>query len=67
MTDKDNFEVYLKLGWIVEDASKTHIVFIPENEYGIKEGYYTKKGLVALLRLYSKSANKIIFIADMLE
>lgn len=41
--------------------------FIPENEYGIKEGYYLGNAIVDLLREYKDRPNIIEFIADMLE
>lgn len=41
--------------------------FIPENEYGIEEGYYLGNSLVKLLRDYKDRPEVIEFIADMLE
>jgi hypothetical protein len=42
-------------------------VFIPENDYGIRPGYYTQRGIVKLLRDYCGQPAHIYFIADMLE
>jgi hypothetical protein len=42
-------------------------VFIPENDYGIREGYYDRRGIVALLRTWRDDPLVIQFIADMLE
>ena len=41
--------------------------FIPENEYGIEEGYYIGNALVQLLRDNKDKPDIIQFIADMLE
>lgn len=41
--------------------------FIPENEYGIEEGYYIGNALVQLLRDNKNKPEVIEFIADMLE
>ena len=41
--------------------------FIPENEYGIEEGYYIGNAIVELLRKYKESPDVIQFVADMLE
>lgn len=41
--------------------------FIPENEYGIEEGYYLGNAIVKLLRGYKDRPEVIEFIADMLE
>jgi hypothetical protein len=41
--------------------------FIPENEYGIEEGYYIGNALVQLLRANKNKPAVIQFIADMLE
>jgi hypothetical protein len=41
--------------------------FIPENEYGIEEGYYIGNALVQLLRDNKDKPKVIEFIADMLE
>lgn len=41
--------------------------FIPENEYGIEEGYYIGNALVQLLRDNKNKPEVIQFIADMLE
>ena len=40
---------------------------IPENEYGIEEGYYIGNALVQLLRDNKDRPDVIQFIADMLE
>ena len=40
---------------------------IPENEYGIEEGYYIGNALVQLLRDNKDKPDVIQFIADMLE
>lgn len=42
-------------------------VFLPDNEYGIAEGYYGQKELVSLLRVLKNNPDAIQFIADMLE
>lgn len=42
-------------------------VFIPENEYGIEEGYYIGNAIVELLRENKNNPEVIQFIADMLE
>ncbi len=42
-------------------------IFIPENEYGIEEGYYLGNAIVKLLRDYKDRPEVIEFIADMLE
>ncbi len=42
-------------------------VYIPENNYGIREGYYDRRGIVTLLRAWRDSEMVIQFIADMLE
>lgn len=42
-------------------------VYIPDNEYGIREGYYSNTGIVWLLRKHSDNPKTIYFIADMLE
>lgn len=42
-------------------------VFIPDNEYGIEEGYYIGNAIVELLRKYKDKPKIIEFIADMLE
>lgn len=41
--------------------------FIPENEFGIEEGYYLGNAIVKLLRDYKDRPEVIEFIADMLE
>ena len=42
-------------------------VFIPDNEYGIEEGYYIGNAIVELLRKHKDKPEIIEFIADMLE
>jgi len=42
-------------------------IFIPENGYGIVEGYYNQRQLCELLRKHRESPAVIQFIADMLE
>ena len=42
-------------------------VYIPENEYGIEEGYYIGNAIVDLLRENKNKPDVIQFIADMLE
>jgi uncharacterized membrane-anchored protein YjiN (DUF445 family) len=42
-------------------------IYIPENDYGIKQGYYDRNGLVGLLAEYHSKPSAIVFIADMLE
>lgn len=42
-------------------------VFFPPNEFGIKPGYYSRRGIVELLRRHKKNPDAIQFIADMLE
>ena len=42
-------------------------LFIPENEYGIKEGYYTINEIVQMLRANCRRPEIVRFIADMME
>ena len=42
-------------------------LFMPDNEYGIPEGYCEWSDLVALLRNYKNNPEAIQFIADMME
>jgi hypothetical protein len=42
-------------------------LLIPENEYGIEEGYYIGNAIVKLLRENKDKPEVIQFIADMLE
>ena len=44
-----------------------HITLMPENEYNIPEGNYTRSQVVILLREFKDNPNAIQFIADMLE
>jgi hypothetical protein len=41
--------------------------FIPDNEFGVEEGYYIGNAIVELLRSYKDRPDVIEFIADMLE
>lgn len=41
--------------------------FIPDNEFGIEEGYYIGNAIVDLLRNNKDKPDVIEFIADMLE
>jgi hypothetical protein len=41
--------------------------FIPENQYGIKEGYYIGNALVQLFRDNKNKPEVIQFLADMME
>jgi hypothetical protein len=42
-------------------------IFIPENERGVKPGYYTRPDIVRLLRLHKMYPERVQFIADMME
>ena len=42
-------------------------LFVPDNDHGIKEGYYSMNEVVALLRTHAEQPDIIRFIADMLE
>ncbi len=42
-------------------------LYIPENDCGIKDGYYSMNEVVGLLRKYAQQPDIIRFIADMLE
>jgi hypothetical protein len=42
-------------------------LLIPDNEYGIEEGYYIGNAIVKLLRDNKNNPDVIQFIADMLE
>ena len=42
-------------------------LLIPDNEYGIEEGYYIGNAIVKLLRDNKDKPDVIEFIADMLE
>lgn len=42
-------------------------LLIPDNEYGIEEGYYIGNAIVKLLRDNKDKPDVIQFIADMLE
>jgi hypothetical protein len=43
------------------------MVYIPNNDYSVKPGYYTLRGIVALLREHCSDSAAVYFIADMLE
>ena len=42
-------------------------LFIPENEFDIREGYYSNDDIAELLRLNKNFPDVIQFIADMVE
>lgn len=42
-------------------------LYIPENKFGITEGYYTRNTFVGLLRSNCRKPRLIYFLADMLE
>ena len=42
-------------------------IYIPENEYGITEGYYNINEVVNLLRKKCDNPQAVHFIADMME
>jgi hypothetical protein len=42
-------------------------IFIPENEYEVKPGYYTRPDIVRLLRKHHTNPKAVHFIADMME
>ena len=42
-------------------------LYIPENEYGIRPGYYSVNELAELLRHRSEEPEVVWFVADMLE
>lgn len=43
-----------------------HFIYLPENEYGIAEGYYRQEGFVHLMRQHKHEPEVIQFLADML-
>lgn len=43
------------------------MVFLPDNEHGVAPGYYSQRGIVALLRQHCSNPAAVHFIADMLE
>lgn len=49
------------------DVPDYSITYIPENDFKITKGYYSRKGIVGFLRKYKSNPDKIQFIADMLE
>lgn len=51
----------------VFEGEMTMKVFIPDNGFGIVEGYYNQRQLCELLRRHRESPAAIQFIADMLE
>lgn len=42
-------------------------IFIPDNEHGVPEGYYDRRGVVLLLREFCNRPAAVHFIADMLD
>ena len=44
-----------------------HETFMPDNEHGVAEGYYDRRGIVALLRQHRGNPAAVQFIADMME
>lgn len=42
-------------------------IFIPDNDHGVKPGYYTIPDIVRLLRKHHVDPNAVHFIADMME
>lgn len=42
-------------------------VYIPDNDCGVRQGYYSQRGIVELLRLNCADPRAVYFIADMLE
>lgn len=52
--------------WVGQPAP-TKPTFIPENEHGVKPGYYTKPDIVRLLRRHNTDSQAVHFIADMME
>jgi hypothetical protein len=42
-------------------------VFIPDNDCGIPKGYYSRRGIVALLRKFRDDPRAVQFVADMIE
>lgn len=56
-----------RAGLIPESDFVGNRLFIPNNEYGIAEGYYNNQQLVSLLRKHKNEPKTIQFIADMME
>ena len=52
---------------VMTENADFNVTFLPDNDDGIKEGYYSMNGIVELLRKHKKAPEKIQFIADMLE
>jgi hypothetical protein len=50
-----------------EAGRKKTVVYIPDNEYGLKVGGRTTNDLASLLREYQDNPEAIQFIADMME
>lgn len=42
-------------------------IFIPDNDHGIRPGYYGQRDISTLLRAYRDEPLAVQFIADMLE
>lgn len=42
-------------------------VYIPSNEFKIRQGYYSRNRFVALMRKYKNNPEIVQFLADMLE
>ena len=42
-------------------------IFIPDNRFGIPEGYYDWSGMVQLLRTHKNASDAIQFITNMME
>jgi len=62
----DKITKALKNGTLVENGSG-RFMFIPSNDYGIPEDYYSYDDILNLLRKHAGEKETIIFIADMLE
>lgn len=54
-------------GHTVKGDNMRKQVYIPENDYGIREGYYDHRGIVTLLRTWRDSELVVQFIAGMME
>ena len=52
---------------VMTENADFNVTYLPDNDDGIKEGYYSMNGIVELLRKHKKAPEKIQFIADMLE
>jgi hypothetical protein len=42
-------------------------VYLPDNEHGVPQGYYSQRGIVDLLRRFCADVDAVRFIADMPE